>query len=150
MVIVVIGILAVSIVWPSPVRAGELPDPKLTPGVASKLTTAQICDTKTKLDGDVDEDTKQKVYAAYHMNADAEPCPCEIDRLIPLGIGGEPSEIRNLWPQSYETKPWNALVKDELENRLHELVCSGKLGLKAAQQEIAKNWIKSYKRRMGP
>jgi hypothetical protein len=65
--------------------------------------------------------------------------------LISLELGGSNS-IKNLWPQSYRTKPWNARVKDRLENRLHELVCSGQLDLATAQRDIATDWISTYKK----
>jgi hypothetical protein len=42
-----------------------------------------------------------------------------------------------LWPESYWTEPWNAHLKDKLEDRLHELVCSGQIPLEQAQKEIA-------------
>jgi hypothetical protein len=36
-------------------------------------------------------------------------------------------------------------VKDALENELHRRVCNGSLDLKAAQHDIAVNWIAAYK-----
>jgi hypothetical protein len=36
--------------------------------------------------------------------------------------------------------------KDRLENRLHQLVCEGRLGLASAQRQEATNWIKAYKK----
>jgi len=65
--------------------------------------------------------------------------------LIPLSLGGSNS-IRNLWPQSTTTSPWNSHVKDVLERRLHNMVCAGKVDLKIAQQEIATDWIKAYQK----
>jgi hypothetical protein len=65
-----------------------------------------------------------------------------------LELGGSNS-IKNLWPESYRTV-WNARVKDRLENRLHELVCSGQLDLATAQREIATDWIAAYKKYVGP
>jgi hypothetical protein len=65
--------------------------------------------------------------------------------LIPLSLGGSNS-IRNLWPQSTKTSPWNSCVKDALDRKLHNLVCVGQLDLKAAQREIAANWIEAYKK----
>src|SRR4029077_13314579 len=65
--------------------------------------------------------------------------------LIPLSLGGSNS-IRNLWPQSYRTSPWNAHVKDVLERRLHNLVCAEKVDLQTAQHEIATDWIKAYQK----
>jgi hypothetical protein len=51
---------------------------------------------------------------------------------------------------SHRTSPWNAQVKDRLEGQLHELVCSGQLDLKTAQQAIASNWIEAYKLYVSP
>src|SRR5215469_3447955 len=41
-------------------------------------------------------------------------------------------------------RPWNAHVKDVLERRLHNLVCSGQVDLKTVQHEIATGRIKAY------
>ena len=41
---------------------------------------------------------------------------------------------------------WNARVKDALEEHLHEMVCAGELTLPAAQRDISKDWIATYKR----
>jgi hypothetical protein len=38
-----------------------------------------------------------------------------VDHLVSLEIGGA-NTVQNLWPQSYDTTPWNAHVKDKLEN----------------------------------
>ena len=40
-------------------------------------------------------------------------------------------------------------MKDRLENRLHRLVCAGALDLEEAQDEIAADWIASYRRQFG-
>jgi hypothetical protein len=68
--------------------------------------------------------------------------PGDYDLITP-GLGGA-DDIRNLWPHSYSST-WNARVKDELEYRLRDLVCSGHLELAEAQREIATNWIVAYK-----
>jgi hypothetical protein len=59
---------------------------------------------------------------------------------------GGSNDIRNLWPESYRTEPWNAHVKDKLEDRLHELVCAGQIRLSEAQRAIATDWIAAYRR----
>ena len=67
----------------------------------------------------------------------------EEDHLISLELGGDPRNPHNLWPEPW-FGPWNAHVKDALENRLHTMVCSGELGLREAQQAIATDWVAAY------
>jgi hypothetical protein len=62
------------------------------------------------------------------------PSLYELDHLIPLELGGAPDDVRNLWPE-----PWPAAnVKDRLENRLHALVCTHRLSLLEAQQQVSR------------
>src|SRR5260221_5460578 len=75
------------------------------------------------------------------------PKGCEVDHLVALTIGGENS-IKNLWPEPFGG-PWNAHMKDRLENRLHTLVCDGKMDLKEAQHEISTDWVSAYKKQFG-
>ena len=44
----------------------------------------------------------------------------------------------------------NPTQPDRVENKLHELVCAGKLPLEQAQQEIASNWTDAYQKYVGP
>lgn len=73
---------------------------------------------------------------------------CEVDHLISLELGGS-NDQTNLWPQPYQGTPLNAHVKDQLENFLHAQTCAGNIALDQAQQEIATDWIASYKKRLG-
>jgi hypothetical protein len=134
----------------SPALAGDLPDPVKTPGLADpQLTQARLC-RRTFHTGTVravDASLKKKVYASYGMSPTSPPCPCEVDHLVSLEIGGA-NDQKNLWPQSYGTKPWDAHIKDQLENRLHHLVCTGRISLADAQHEIATNWIAAYQQWM--
>ena len=130
--------------------AGDLPDHGKTPGLADPLLTMDKLCAKgfsTKTIRNVSEAEKKQVYASYGMNQKTKPCPCEVDHLISLELGGQ-NDQRNLWPQSYNTKPWNAHVKDKLENRLHKLVCAGTVPLAIAQHEIATDWIAAYRKWM--
>jgi hypothetical protein len=92
---------------------------------------------------DVPEDVRKRVYEEYGIRVH-RPREYEIDHLISLELGGSNS-IKNLWPESYLTRPWNAHVKDALEDRLHALVCDGKMDLATAQRKIASDWIAAYK-----
>src|SRR5260370_27103035 len=40
---------------------------------------------------------------------------------------GGSNSIKNLWPESHRTSPWNAQVKERLEGELREVVCRGQL-----------------------
>ena len=90
--------------------------------------------------------TRGKVYAEYKVDPLRDYY--EVDHLVSLELGGS-NDIKNLWPQSYSIYPWNARLKDRLENRLHKLVCEGKLDLPTAQFEIATNWIQAYLKYIG-
>jgi hypothetical protein len=125
-----------------------LPDPKLTPGDTFDVTVQDVCvPGYAKKVRAVPAWLKRQAYAEYEIT-EHEPGDYEVDHLIPLSLGGSNS-IRNLWPQSAKTSPCNAYVKDALERKLHELVCAGQLDLKAAQREIASNWIDAYQKYVG-
>jgi hypothetical protein len=100
------------------------PDPQLTPGATLEVTTSDICvPGYTRKVRCVPAAVRQQVYAAYGIQ-DHAPGAYEVDHLIPLELGGS-NALKNLWPQSFQTQPWNAHVKDHLENELHRLVCAG-------------------------
>jgi hypothetical protein len=79
----------------------------------------------------VPDPLKQGVLKAYRLH-DVSANAYEIDYLVTPQLGGA-ADIRNLWPQPSLNTVWNARVKDALEDRLHDLVCSGQLGLATAQ-----------------
>lgn len=75
----------------------------------------------------------------------------EEDHLVSLELGGSPTDPRNLWPQPHHViGGWGSYTKDRLENRLHTLVCRGRVPLAQAQRAIAGDWIAAYKRYLGP
>ncbi|MGI4790929.1 MAG: hypothetical protein ACRYFS_19030 [Janthinobacterium lividum] len=122
-----------------------LPDPKMSPGATLPVTKDDLCvPGYTKKVRNVPADVKKQVYAEYGITSH-KPGEYEVDHLISLELSGSNS-IKNLWPQSYETQPWNAHVKDALENKLHEEVCSGQIDLPTAQHDIATDWIAAYKK----
>lgn len=126
----------------------NLPDPRRTPGATLAVTAADICvPGYSRKVRNVPSSVKRDVYRTYGIT-DPPPRRYEVDHLISLELGGSNSE-RNLWPESYETEPWNAHRKDELENELHRRVCAGTLDLGTAQREIAGNWIAAYQKYLG-
>lgn len=96
---------------------------------------------------DVPQAIKEQAYREYGITS-RQPHEYEVDHLISLELGGSNS-IKNLWPESFITEPWNAHVKDKLENKLHEMICSNQIDIKTAQHEIATDWIAAYKKYLG-
>jgi hypothetical protein len=129
------------------VNAGPRPKADLTPGEIRPIELAEVCRTGQAqvVVRDIPEDTQRRVFAAYGISPRAGEF--EVDYLITPDLGGAESD-RNIWPQPYSTK-WNARVKDRLEQRLHQLVCDGKLDLATAQHDIAADWIGAYRKYLG-
>ena len=133
--------------------AGDIPDLTLTPGLSrTGLSKSKICSIKWgKDERHVTETMKQQVFAAYGYTGYDDPrCVpdshgrrCEVDHLISRDLGGA-DDPKNLWPQAYGTTPWNATLKDKLENRLHKEVCAGHISLKAARGLLINDWRKAY------
>lgn len=126
-----------------------VPDPTLTPGVVDPAGTVKnICTPGyTATVRDVPQSLKKKVFKEYGVDPSSDKF--EVDHLISLELGGS-NDIKNLWPESYTTKPFNARTKDALENRLHSLVCAGKMNLSDAQSMVAKDWIGAYHKFVSP
>ncbi|MGI8747108.1 MAG: hypothetical protein ACR2J4_01970 [Deinococcus sp.] len=126
-----------------------LPDPKLSPGDVLTTDPKIVCVSGyTKTVRNVPQSLKEQVYREYGITH-REPGEYEIDHIISLELGGSNS-VRNLFPESFKTSPLNAHVKDSLENRLHDLACSGKITLAEAQTAIATNWTAAYLKYIGP
>jgi hypothetical protein len=122
----------------------SFPATELTPGVARATKREQVCGSDAGKNRNVPAAISRKVFERYGMPG-ADPKAYEVDYLITPALGGA-DDLGNLWPQSYSATVWNARVKDALEDRLHELVCSGSLDLATAQREIATDWIAAYKK----
>jgi len=124
--------------------AESLPIGRLTPGATGGVTVAELCSGASPSPRIVPLAVRQEVLRQYRM----EHVPAseyELDYLITPELGGV-GDARNLWPERYDSGPWNAHVKDELERLLSRRVCDGSLDLAVAQREIATNWIDAYKR----
>jgi hypothetical protein len=130
-------------------RPGDLSKPRntLTPGETRFVTLDDVCRVQ-KPEGRksslfIPVSLQQKVFREYGIR-DTRPDTYEVDYLITPELGGADS-IRNLWPEPYSIV-WNAHVKDELEDRLHDMVCEGNLDLATAQRDISTDWIAAYKK----
>ncbi len=129
---------------------GANPDRRCSPGAYyAGLTTAVICSPtfRTSTIRDVPQSEKYAVETEYGMVAALYGHTIEIDHIVPLELGGS-NVIANLFPEPGSGGA-NYHVKDLLENKLHDLVCSGSMTLRAAQRGIAVNWEALYTQVLG-
>lgn len=134
-------------------EAPGLPNPHLTPGARNPAVTQEniertICrpgfSQQIRSSGAYQVSLKSKLILEYgYTNKD--PKAYQLDALIPLELGGMPTDPKNLWPQPI-TGIFAARQKDRLEKVLHQRVCAGEMTLDDAQQAISGNWIESYKK----
>ncbi len=138
--------------WNAAVRAGELPDPQLTPGTINTAISEQQyraqCHTKgwTKPYRPSVSFTNslKKLQMKKYGYPLADIRNYEEDHLVPLCLAGAPQDPANLWPGES-----SADLKDALEAKLCRLACDGKVPLADAQREIATDWIAAYRKYIG-
>jgi hypothetical protein len=126
-------------------RAGVFPNRALTPGAARSVEQKDVCAAD---DNDpawlIPTSVQRDVLREYGIPG-SRAKDYQLDYLIPPSLGGTP-DIQNVWPEPYSSLRWNARVKDELENRLRQLVCEGRVSLPEAQRDISSDWTEAYKK----
>jgi hypothetical protein len=131
--------LAVVLLWPR--GGGERPpfyaDPLRTTGVLNMDVTQETIGSTICVHGWTKTVRPPSSYTGglklrqmREYGAPGTASEYQEDHLISLELGGDPDDPRNLWPQP---RPWADRV-DTTENELNDAVCSGRLGLAAAQQ----------------
>ncbi len=135
-----------------------LPNVKLTPGAINPaVTQANIRSTicvvgwTATVRPPVNYTNQLKynqLHSGYNLAGDLNMKDYEEDHIVPLEVGGNPSSPLNLFPEPHNIK-YSSYVKDQLENQIHLLVCSGKLSLKAGQEIFLTNWEKGYRKYIG-
>ncbi len=131
-------------------KLGAEPDRRCSPGAYySKLSRAVLCSAsfRTSSIRNVPESEKHQVESEYGMTPQAYGSRLEIDHIVSLELGGS-NDIANLYPERADANP-GYHVKDKLENRLHDLVCTGRIGLRSAQERIAGDWEALYREVFG-
>lgn len=131
------------------------PDPARTPGaVNSEIMQENIRDTicnprwstrSIRPEASYTNRLKNEQIGEYGY-PDSRMRDYEEDHFIPLELGGNPTDPKNLWPEPFETSiaDGGAHSKDKVENYLHAEVCSGSLTLDQAQHEITADWYRVY------
>jgi anti-sigma factor RsiW len=126
-------------------ETAALPNSRLTPGATRSVSMGDICSVShEEVVRPVSSSLQSAVLQKYGLR-NARIQDYEIDYLITPGLGGA-DDINNLWPEPNSSTAWNAHVKDVLEDRLHQMVCAGKVDLPTAQHDIAANWISAYRK----
>jgi hypothetical protein len=128
-------------------KLGANPDRCCSPGAYyTKLTKAMICSStfRTSTIRNVPESEKFAVEREYGMAPSHYGQSLEIDHIVSLELGGS-NDIANLFPEELFAHP-GYRIKDKLENKLHDLVCDGKMTLRSVQRAIAKDWQALYEK----
>jgi len=131
------------------------PDPSRTPGATNPDITQEniretICNPRWSTKSIRPEESythRLKIEQIREYGyPDSRLKDYEEDHFIPLELGGNPTDPKNLWPEPFETSipDGGAHAKDKVENYLHAEVCSGSLTLDQAQREIAEDWYRVY------
>ena len=124
-----------------------LPDPACTPGAADPRVTQDNIHSTICVSGysatvrpppSYTDSLKRQQISAYRYT-DPNLADYEGDHLIPLELGGSPTDPKNLWPEP-RGGDFRASKKDALENSLHAKVCAGLVTLAAARASISTNW----------
>jgi hypothetical protein len=74
--------------------------------------------------------------------ADHSTSSYEEDHLIPISVGGSPTDPGNLWPEPAPAPN----KKDKLEFWAYKGVCNGTVSLAEAQTDLSLNWLDAYNR----
>ena len=133
------------------------PDPALTPGAFNAQVTQATIDTTICVAGwtatirpPSSFTTQLKVaQIAQYGYTDTSTAAYEEDHLIPLQLGGDPVDARNLWPEPYaltltDGRPVGARVKDAFETKLKKQICAGEVSLAEARARIGIDWVHVY------
>jgi hypothetical protein len=130
-----------------------LPDPQATPGVLNPKVTAgtiKITVCVARWTATVRPPTSYTDPIKQNDVPTGEAISAgELDHLISIEDGGDPSDPMNLWWQKYDDL-YGARVKDVLETRVKRLLCSGKITLDEARAALSPNWLVGYVRYVGP
>lgn len=133
------------------IQGDGLPGPNCTPGEANPRVSqsniqSTICvpgwsrnERDTYAPRTYTDPLKTELMKSYGLDP-ANRANYELDHLIAIEDGGDPSSVNNLWPEPYDIQ-YNAHVKDAFENYIHRQVCNGSISLYDAQSELSQDWI---------
>lgn len=157
LVMVVIGIGLLYIATPyvqeklnlSGVASGIYPNSSLTPGVTNPDVSQgniqdNICNPNWRT-GSIRPPSNYTSHLKIQQireygYKDTNPTHYEEDHLISLTDGGNPTDPKNLWPESYPM----AKEKDRYELFVHKQICTKQITLREGQRRLSQAWYKYY------
>lgn len=138
----VVGLALASVVALPAIGRAQLPSRQYTPGAAAKVDVKRLC--STDFVGSAKSIAKwQREEALSRYGIRPESFAGEVEHLIPVSLGGS-NDPDNLFP-FHASGEYTLDAKNQLGDRLRQLVCDGKVSLKAAQDAFKRDWTKAYK-----
>ena len=133
-------------IYPDPVRTPGIINPEITQENISETICNPHWSTRSIRPAASYTNRLKVEQIGEYGYSDSRLRDYEEDHFIPLELGGNPTDPRNLWPEPFETSvpDGGAHAKDAVENYLHAEVCSGALTLDQAQREISEDWYRVY------
>lgn len=122
-----------------------LPDPHCTPGALNPAVTPATIHSTICVSGwtgtvrppiSYTEPLKRQGIVAYGY-IDTRLSRYEEDHLVPLEVGGAPSDAANLWPELGRSPN----LKDKVEGAARRAVCAGSLPLATVQAGFESDWV---------
>lgn len=135
---------------PSACHAGSdsgqpLPDPHCTPGATNPSVSQATIHSTICVSGwtgtvrpptSYTDPLKRQGVVAYGYT-DTRLSRYEEDHLVPLEVGGAPSDPANLWPELGRSPN----LKDKVEGAARRAVCAGSLTLATVQAGFESDWV---------
>src|ERR1700686_692154 len=133
-------------IYPDPARTPGAINPQITQENIRETISTPRWSTKSIRPEESYTDRLKSEQIGEYGYSDSRLKDYEEDHFIPLELGGNPSDPKNLWPEPFETSiaDGGAHAKDKVENYLRAEVCAGSLTLEQAQREISTDWYRIY------
>lgn len=133
-----------------------IPDHERTPGAINpEITQDNIAQTvcvpgyTKKIRPPSSYTNRLKAYQMHELDLPGTAHDYHEDHLVPLCVGGHPSDPRNLWPEPIAGR-WSTSVKDQLESSVCRQVCRGDIALEEARAIfLARDWTRGYVKYFG-
>jgi len=151
--LILIGIAATTSAESLSSRSPFIPDPYRTPGAINHYVTQENISRTICVSGwtatvrpSTSFTNRLKAKQIRELDLPGIAKDYEEDHLVPLCVGGHPTDDRNLWPEP-RTGQWAAKFKDQLEASVCRAVCRGAMTLEQGRAVFLQpDWTKEYEK----